>query len=331
MSTGPTENLSGHLPLAAYNCFASSDFAETHARLSTVLMPHQINPHGRRNHIDCLINRAKLGNVSFNVMRFGSAVTVRPGALREFYIVHLPLVGEVMAAVDGKTYRSGSQGGLILSPDVPLELEWEEDSVQLLIQIPRTRMEGYLDSLVGGGMREPILFRPDIDLESRTGQSCLTLINFMIDSLERNAILPGAPAEDMERVLLATLLGQLPHNRAEELGGNLTGRPYYVTRAERFMAQNIKEPITIADIVDAAGVSERTLHAGFRRYIGTTPLRRLRALRLARIHEVLSNSRPDEVKVSEVAARFGMFQFGQFAGLYKAAYGVSPSATLRRS
>lgn len=316
------------LPLASHNCFASNDFDEAHARISSALMPHQLKPRGRPRSVSSFINRAELGSITFSVMRFGAAVTVRPGALSDFYIVHLPIIGEVSALIDGKSYRAGRGIGLALSPDVPLELDWAEGSVQLLVQIPRPLIEGRLNGMIGGGTRGAIRFRPDIDLCAPTGRGCAKLIDFLIDGLERNAFRMGS--EDLERVLIHTLLGDLPHSHSDALWGSGTAKPYYIRRAEQFMLHNIEEPITIADIVRAVGVSERTLHAGFRRFAGTTPLRRLRALRLEKAHQALLTGRPGEVRVSDVAARYGMFQFGQFSALYKAAYGISPSATLRQ-
>ena len=87
-------------------------------------------------------------------------------------------------------------------------------------------------------------------------------------------------------------------------------------------------PLTIARLADVAGVSERTLHDGFRRFRATTPMGRLTALRLAAARRRLLKAEPG-MTVGRVAAEVGFFQFGRFAGSYRNAFGELPSATLR--
>ena len=83
----------------------------------------------------------------------------------------------------------------------------------------------------------------------------------------------------------------------------------------------------MARLAAAAGVSERTLHDGFRRFRATTPMGRLTALRLAAARRRLLDA--SRVTVGRVAAEVGFFQFGRFAGAYRKAFGELPSATLR--
>jgi transcriptional regulator GlxA family with amidase domain len=54
----------------------------------------------------------------------------------------------------------------------------------------------------------------------------------------------------------------------------------------------------------------------------------LRRMNLAR--HALNDSSPDAATVTEIATRYGFWQFGRFAGEYKSLFGESPSATLHR-
>jgi AraC-like DNA-binding protein len=55
----------------------------------------------------------------------------------------------------------------------------------------------------------------------------------------------------------------------------------------------------------------------------------LRRMHLAR--RALRDSAPGMTTVTEIATRYGFWQFGRFAGEYRSLFGESPSATLRRS
>ena len=92
-----------------------------------------------------------------------------------------------------------------------------------------------------------------------------------------------------------------------------------------------EEPIRIADICRAAGVSPRTLLRAFRAVHGATPYRYLCSLRLLDARRILSSATGEPPTVTEFATRFGFVELGRFAVAYRSAFGESPSATLRRS
>src|SRR5690606_39475750 len=51
--------------------------------------------------------------------------------------------------------------------------------------------------------------------------------------------------------------------------------PYYVRRAEIFIRQESRNPISLAEIASAAGVSPRSLLYGFKRYKSVSPMKYL--------------------------------------------------------
>ena len=104
-----------------------------------------------------------------------------------------------------------------------------------------------------------------------------------------------------------------------------------VDRALRMTRRRTEEPIRIAEICRAAGVSPRTLLRAFRAVHGATPYRYLCSLRLLDARRILSAATGEPPTVTEVATRFGFVELGRFAVAYRSAFGKSPSATLRRS
>src|SRR5215470_11988691 len=103
-----------------------------------------------------------------------------------------------------------------------------------------------------------------------------------------------------------------------------------VDRALLATGRHAEEPIRIARICRAAGVSPRTLLRAFRAVHGATPYRYLCALRLLEAHRILSSATGTPPTVTEVATRFGFVELGRFAVTYRSAFGESPSDTLRR-
>lgn len=88
------------------------------------------------------------------------------------------------------------------------------------------------------------------------------------------------------------------------------------------------EGLTIDDLATAADVSERTLRTLFIEFYGVPPREYLLTHRLHRVREALRKAEPDETTVTAVAAGFGFWHFGRFAGAYRRKFGESPSTTL---
>lgn len=103
-----------------------------------------------------------------------------------------------------------------------------------------------------------------------------------------------------------------------------------VRTAEEFMRINHHEPLHVADIARAAGVSARRLQVAFKVVTDQTPWHRLTAIRLEQARlRLLARSANDSV--SGIALDCGFTHLGRFSALYRATYHEAPSETLRRS
>lgn len=67
--------------------------------------------------------------------------------------------------------------------------------------------------------------------------------------------------------------------------------PKRLQRALDYIAEHFREALQVADIAAAACLSESRLHALFRQALGTTPLARVTALRLAEAQRLLAGGR----------------------------------------
>jgi AraC family ethanolamine operon transcriptional activator len=128
-----------------------------------------------------------------------------------------------------------------------------------------------------------------------------------------------------------------PRSRADPLRISVVQRRQ-VQRYQQIVDQfdavaraNLGKLVHIQDLCRVAGIKQHTLLRAFRAIHDTTPHRYLHALRLKGAREALLASDVDEETVTRLALRFGFRELGRFAVDYRAAFGESPSETLRRT
>ena len=102
-----------------------------------------------------------------------------------------------------------------------------------------------------------------------------------------------------------------------------------VARAEALLQEHQDEPISIAALSEAVGVSERTLRNAFTDVYRQSPKRYLVTRRLQAVRHALRAAATPGATVTGIATEHGFFELGRFALKYKAAFGESPSHTLR--
>jgi AraC-like DNA-binding protein len=113
--------------------------------------------------------------------------------------------------------------------------------------------------------------------------------------------------------------------------GEKSIRRLAVSRACVYIDVHLREPITLSDLCDTAGVRARTLEYGFREFYEVGPMTYLRSVRLCRVRNDLVSHQLARGSVAEVARRWRFTHMGQFSRDYRLLFGESPSATLHRS
>jgi AraC-like DNA-binding protein len=104
-----------------------------------------------------------------------------------------------------------------------------------------------------------------------------------------------------------------------------------MARFEEVLADHPNRPLQMPELCGLIGVNDRTLRFCCTEFLGISPnrymlLRRLKAARIA-----LRIADPVAASVAEIANGCGFTELGRFAVAYQAAFGESPSTTLRRS
>lgn len=88
--------------------------------------------------------------------------------------------------------------------------------------------------------------------------------------------------------------------------------------------------MSVPELANEVGVSQRTLLTAFREQLGITPQSYLIAHRLHLARQSLMESATHPITVAAVAAKFGFFDLGRFAGRYLTMFGEHPSETIRQ-
>lgn len=137
---------------------------------------------------------------------------------------------------------------------------------------------------------------------------------------------------ELTRMAAAAFLATFPNTTMtlHYLPGMGWAEPAAVRRAAAFIDAHVSQPVTVAQIAAAAGITPRALQYGFRYHHDTTPTGYLRRIRLDRAHRELRSAQPgDGVTVADIARKWGWAGRTQFTAAYRQQFGVPPSHTLR--
>jgi AraC-like DNA-binding protein len=135
-------------------------------------------------------------------------------------------------------------------------------------------------------------------------------------------------ARGLEQALIEALVGCLGEGRVHE---NRSAQRHHATILRRFrraVEENPDQPLYIPELCKAIAASDRTLRVCCQEQLGMSPKRYLLLRRMHLARRALRESSPTATTVTEIATRYGFWQFGRFAGEYKRLFGELPSATL---
>lgn len=105
------------------------------------------------------------------------------------------------------------------------------------------------------------------------------------------------------------------------LAARLGTRHDKLLQAAAFLEERIEEEFDLDACADHLDLSRRQIERLFHRYLGTTPVRYMNDLRLARGRALLAET---DMKVTEVAVACGYASTSHFSKSFRKKYGVSP-------
>ncbi|WP_395242537.1 helix-turn-helix transcriptional regulator [Agromyces sp. MMS24-K17] len=218
---------------------------------------------------------------------------------------------------------------VVLAPEGPVTSSWQRSDVDALL-VPMDVYRRFVSRRVrsdGGPAYGHLVQAPSPELAARWDR----FLDYLADGFFRtdafdNDLIRATTEELCVTMMLASFFPDGAHRPVDGRGA----MPDSVHRALAYIDDHAPEPITIGDIADAGRLSTRGLQAAFRRHLDTTPLERLRAVRLNGARRALLDP-ADDVTVASVAAAWGFTHQGRFAGGYRELFGETPSRTLIRA
>jgi AraC-like DNA-binding protein len=138
-------------------------------------------------------------------------------------------------------------------------------------------------------------------------------------------------ARGLEQALIEAMVDCLGEGEVREDRSALRHHATILRRFRRTVEENPDQPLYMPELCKAIAVSDRTLRVCCQEQLGMSPKRYLLVRRMHLARRALRDSAPTATTVTEIATRYGFWQFGRFAGEYKSLFGEAPSTTLHRA
>jgi AraC-like DNA-binding protein len=323
------------MPLPNRSRLTSRDIGEVHNHMTRMFCPHDLYIKGGTPPIDFRHHQASLRSVSFNATDYGNPfgkVVIDIPPPETICLVQYSLCG-VAEITQGKNSFELHPGHLcVLDHEDRVRQVFGEGYKHFTVKLPKSGLETVLAQELGF-RPGPLHFEKGPVAVKGAAVAFTRLVRTICDDLDddASAFAHARSSLAVEEALYRLLLAAVPHNHSD-LFDTPAGAPspYYVRRVEAYIQDHLQDPITMQDMIDVSGVSARSLHAGFRRFRGTTPMNFLKNRRLLLAHQQLGTAAGSGVSVTDVALACGFTHLSKFARDYQERFGERPSETLRR-
>lgn len=310
----------------------SNDVDETRSLVASIFCEHELSIK-RNKPINYTHDHLEIGTVGLSYMGYGTEVAVKPEKLESFYLVQLPVAGHDRISINGHEYESDKNRATVHSPQEPLDMNWSHDCHKLVVKINKEPLERHASNILERSVTDPLQFSSVMDLKQPAGVAWSSSVYNLYLEIQKSPQLFDSPLirSQFEQNLMTTLLAWHSHEFSDHLNDSSPRvLPVHLKKAVDFMQACPEQVITMDILSEITGVHGRTLFYGFSKFLGISPMRYLRDVRLARVHQdLLDPSQPRSV--TDIAMRWGFYQLGRMAKIYKTRYGESPRDTLLRA
>lgn len=275
--------------------------------------------------------------VSISRLAFRADVTVEIDRVDAF-MVQMPLSGRNDLSLGGARRNRllvDQRLFSVIGPERSLRQHRTPDCRMVLVRFDSTDIGKCLAAHAGREISPDAVSELDFTVAMSAGAASsapwLRLMSYLLGELDREGSIFLSPlaAAQAGQLLMSTLLLHQPHNYSALLQRpDCDLSPRFLREAEEFLQSHADQPITADDIARRLNISTRSVYAGFRQHLSTTPMQHLKNIRLERARADLLAAR-DGVSVTTVAMAWGFTHLGKFSGEYRARFGELPSQTLR--
>ena len=311
--------------------FQHQDLSETCKSVGQIFKPHLLKVVQQQDDFKSSMHHLKVGQLSISRLEYSEDVYIEPDHLDKFYLIQIPTQGYAEIDINQQKFISYPQVASLISPDQSLKMRWHANSPQLILKIDKEDLLQHCRQHIPDAKHQLPIFEPKLDFTTQGGGYFLQLMCTLVDALacEQHPLHHPMAFKQFESNLLNALIYGQANSLLQQIDKykEKAISPYFIKRTEAYMREHLHVTLTIEQLAEHAGVSVRTLFAGFKSFLNTTPLSYLKELRFEQAH--LELMRNEDVSVTDVAFKWGFTHLGRFSQEYKRRYGELPSYTRR--
>ena len=206
-------------PLARHLLFETNDLDEAREGVGKVFCAHKLEYLRPTRSLDMRQNVARVGNLALSYITYGADVSIDPGRVSTFFLVHLIPAGRSEIHIGKRSLVGSAHTGSVTSPTLPMRMRWSADCAHLVLKLDRAALERHLSALLGEIVTRPVEFDPELSLTTGHGGGFRRLINFVAAELDHDDLLLRSPLgiAGIEQTLMTALLATQPSNYSDAL------------------------------------------------------------------------------------------------------------------
>lgn len=326
--------------LGAVHRFHASELPHVQALCTRLFGPTRVRPLDAAAPLHVEVEQCHIGQLSLVELRYSTAMEIEPQPGKDEYVIQTTLAGHCEALTEGQSQHFPRGSTLVASPTLRTRLVLDGACERFCVVLRRRAIEHAFHEHFGFEPPAPIAFATRLASgngpHERNGlaERWHALAGYLRAEMRTRRAGAANPTIDasIEHMMVSTLL----FDQFSGDGATLPRRfqptlPAYVRRAIQYLRRNLDRPITMRELADHCGVSERSLQVGFRRSKNATPMEYLRLLRLQGARDSLLRAPQQPGAVTAIALRHGFAHLSMFSREYRREFGELPSDTLRRA
>lgn len=318
-----------HLNASSSLLFASASLEQAAGIVGRIFKPCQVDLVDRGARADVRMHHISMGEISLNRLRYSSRVDIAPAQLKDFFLVQMPLHGHATIISEGQEIISTPQLATVINPEDVTRMRWEPGNDQFLLRISRSLLESTLMGQLGQPLNGPLRF--DSAFRWQENPAWCALIGYLMECASQGLDLDKHRLirQQIEQLVATTLLNSHRHNYQHPGQQKRAAiRPSHVRRVQEYIHAHAHETLSAEMLAEIGGVSLRGLYAGFKNFLGVSPMQYLRDTRMERVRAELLTGEVNNV--TGVALRWGFAHMGRFSAEYKSRFGETPSQSMRK-
>lgn len=276
------------------------------------------------------IRDISLGPVQLFRETMNKAVDQRGHPWENSFVVGVPV------EIEGEGFWSGEQLStdsiFFLKPNSELQFRTPQRSDIYVAVLDIDLLSQYIEDIEEVDLRHLCRLSGVAPASEQLCQNLRNSLHHVFNGIETNSLC--LKDETVRQVLLNDIMNTL-FSGLEALGHVKPHNPgqfvhrHIVERAKEYILSRKDQPPTVLELCQELRVARRTLHYAFQKVLSINPVTFLRYVRLHGARQEILAASGSEL-ISDIAARWGFWHLGMFGTYYKALFGETPSATMRR-